>query len=83
MSKIKPYKESELTKERVDESIVAYTASKKGNLGIVIEKRDDIECGFFIQYVFIVLEYKGNINRKIIQYYPSKLCVPCNTFSPQ
>ena len=45
MSKIKPYKESELTKERVDESIVAYTASKKGNLGIVIEKRDDIECG--------------------------------------
>lgn len=58
MSKIKPYKESELTKERVDESIVAYTASKKGNLGIVIEKRDDIECGISCEELLSRLRFR-------------------------
>ena len=42
MSELKPYKEQESTKEMVGEPIVAYTASDKGNLDIVIGKRDGI-----------------------------------------
>lgn len=43
MSKYMPYKDQELAKEKVCESIVFYTTNNKENLDIVIGKRDDIE----------------------------------------